>query len=244
MPRHPMRSPRATGACGRTLVGGPTSRAPGQDGVDDLLGGTRMSQDTQGLDRTEASTPAPDDPSKPDSPTDLTKPSWSYVGRKSGASSRGPVHGQAAALTYYAVLALFPPALAISRSSGSSARRREDGRRGPGGAARPLVGAGTLDSLEPILPRAVELSGCRVRPGRRPPRRAVVGVGVVGAFGRAMNRVYEIDEGRPSGSCGPPCWSSPSSRSCSSALVLVMLVVSAARSPSRSATRSGSATPH
>ena len=33
--------------------------------------------------------------------------------------------------------------------------------------------------------------------------------GYVGAFGRAMNRVYEVGEGARSGSCGPSCCSSP-----------------------------------
>ena len=45
----------------------------------------------------------------PDSPTDLTKPSWKYVLRKTAREfSKDQCTDLAAALTYYAVLALFP----------------------------------------------------------------------------------------------------------------------------------------
>lgn len=58
--------------------------------------------------------PHPDHPSKPDSPSELTKPSWRYVARK---TVREFVDDEcidlAAALTYYAVLALFPAAIAM-----------------------------------------------------------------------------------------------------------------------------------
>src|SRR5687768_12685728 len=58
--------------------------------------------------------PDPDDPRKPDSPTDLTKPSLFYVLRK---TAREFQHDQctdlAAALTYYAVLSLFPAVLVM-----------------------------------------------------------------------------------------------------------------------------------
>ena len=61
------------------------------------------------------SAPAPDHPAKPDSPTDLTKRSWLYVLRK---TVREFLDDQctdlAAALTYYAVLGIFPAALALT----------------------------------------------------------------------------------------------------------------------------------
>src|SRR3546814_11724832 len=51
---------------------------------------------------------------KPDSPTDLTKPSWFYIARK---TAREFIDDEctdlAAALTYYSVLALFPATIAI-----------------------------------------------------------------------------------------------------------------------------------
>ena len=53
-----------------------------------------------------------EDPDKPDSPTEVTKPSWLYVARKTaGEFSKDECTDLAAALTYYSVLALFPMAL-------------------------------------------------------------------------------------------------------------------------------------
>ena len=57
---------------------------------------------------------APDDAGKPDSPTKLTKPSWKYIARKTMREfSDDQCTDLAAALTYYAVLALFPALLAM-----------------------------------------------------------------------------------------------------------------------------------
>ena len=162
------------------------------------------SQSTQGIDRTEPTTPDPDDPRKPDAPTDLKKRTWWYVARKVWREfSTDQCTDLAAALTYYAVLALFPAALALtSGSSGwdsnrgkrsSTTRwlkmvedlgwllryRRHDPSRGSR-AARP---ASQTAGLAFVL-------GARRRP-------VVGGSAYVGAFGRAMNRIYEIDEGRP-----------------------------------------------
>ncbi len=58
--------------------------------------------------------PAPDAPEKPDSPADLTKHSWKYVLRKSFREFLDDkCTDLAAALTYYAVLAIFPAILAL-----------------------------------------------------------------------------------------------------------------------------------
>ena len=58
--------------------------------------------------------PAPDDPRKPDGPSDLTKRSWFYVLRKTFHEfTEDQCTDLAAALTYYAVLAVFPAALAL-----------------------------------------------------------------------------------------------------------------------------------
>ena len=61
-----------------------------------------------------ADAPDPDHPSKPDSPTDLTKPSWMYVLRKTFREFlRDQVPDMAAALTYWAVLAVAPAVIAL-----------------------------------------------------------------------------------------------------------------------------------
>lgn len=146
---------------------------------------------------TAADAPHPDDPAKPDSPTDLTKPSWRYVVRKTVREfSEDQCTDLAAALTYYSVLALFPAAIAILSLVG-------------------LVGQGeeTVDTLLEILrdvgataaadtlgPTLTELSQTR-----NAGLGLIIGLaaalwsasGYVGAFGRGMNRIYEVPEGRP-----------------------------------------------
>ena len=58
--------------------------------------------------------PAPDDARKPDSPTDVTKPSWKYIAKKTLREfSKDQCPDLAAGLTYYAVLSLFPALLAL-----------------------------------------------------------------------------------------------------------------------------------
>lgn len=154
-----------------------------------------MSQDDASSERT--TTPDPDDPRKPDSPDDLTRRSWRYVLR---TTVREFQHDQctdlAAALTYYAVLALAPALLALVSVLGlvgDGEQLVEDVLRtvresGPEGAA---------DTLDPIL------SGIAASPGAG--LAFVLSLvlalwsasGYVAAFSRGMNRVYEIDEGRP-----------------------------------------------
>ena len=62
----------------------------------------------------ESPAPDPEDPRKPDSPTDLTKPSLLYVVRKTAREfQQDQCTDLAAALTYYAVLSLFPAMLVM-----------------------------------------------------------------------------------------------------------------------------------
>ncbi|WP_121256489.1 YihY/virulence factor BrkB family protein [Nocardioides ferulae] len=139
----------------------------------------------------------PDDEGKPDSPTDLTKPSWRYVLRKTVREfGDDQCTDLAAALTYYGVLALFPAAIALTSVLG-------------------LVGQGTT-SVETLLDIVRDLGGGSMVEDIEGPLLDLAGnqsagvalilglagalwsaSGYVGAFGRAMNRVYEIREGRP-----------------------------------------------
>lgn len=58
--------------------------------------------------------PEPDDPRKPDSPADLTKPTLVYTLKKTLREfSSDQCTDLAASLTYYTVLALFPGLLAV-----------------------------------------------------------------------------------------------------------------------------------
>lgn len=133
----------------------------------------------------------------PDSPTELTKPSWSYVARKTVREfSDDQCTDLAAALTYYAVLSLFPAAIAMLSLVGLVGR-------GPETVdtllqiLRDVGASNAADTLEPTL---TDLSRTQ-----RAGLGLVLGLavalwsasGYVSAFGRGMNRVYEIDEGRP-----------------------------------------------
>src|SRR6476660_9287439 len=75
---------------------------------------------TTGAETDESSTakartaPAPDDPRKPDSPSDVTKPSWKYIAKKTLREfTKDQCPDLAAALTYYSVLSIFPALLAF-----------------------------------------------------------------------------------------------------------------------------------
>ena len=141
--------------------------------------------------------PDPDDASKPNTPADITKESWLYVARKTLREfSRDQCTDLAAALTYYAVLGLFPAMIALLSLVGLVGQSRMTVDT----ALQILsdVGATSVaDTLEPTLVQLSEAPGAGFA--------FVVGLvialwsasGYVGAFGRAMNRVYEIEEGRP-----------------------------------------------
>jgi membrane protein len=134
---------------------------------------------------------------KPESPTDLDKRSWKYVARKTFREfSDDQCTDLAAALTYYSVLALFPAAAAMLSLVGLVGQ-------GPKTVETLLqilsdVGASSAaDTLEPTLTQLSQAPGAGLA--------LVIGLatalwsasGYVGAFGRGMNRIYEVDEGRP-----------------------------------------------
>jgi membrane protein len=152
---------------------------------------------SQGLDRDERTTPDPEDPRKPDAPTDITKRTWWYVVRKVWREfSDDQCTDLAAALTYYAVLAIFPAALALTAVLGLVGQAEQSVQTVLDVLA-PLVSEEVLGTIEePLLELASSQSaGWALALG-------VAGAlwsasGYVGAFGRAMNRIYEIGEGRP-----------------------------------------------
>ena len=129
--------------------------------------------------------------------TDLTARSWWFVARKTAHEflrDRSP--DLAAALTYYAVLALFPAAIALISLVGLVG----EGRSSVDAVLDVMrdVGAGSVaGTLEPTL---VELSK-----GTGAGWAFVLGLagalwsasGYVGAFGRAVNEMYDVREGRP-----------------------------------------------
>ena len=119
----------------------------------------------------------------------------------------------AAALTYYAVLALFPAMLAVISLLGLIGQDQQ----GTDALMQMIRGVApnAADTLQGVVTQLTQSqsSGFTLVIG-------IVGAlwsasGYVGAFGRAMNRIYEIDEGGPSTSSGRSCCSSRSSRCCS-----------------------------
>ena len=131
----------------------------------------------QDEERTEPPTPDPDDPRKPEDPTDLTKRSWFYVLRKTMHEfSEDQCTDLAAALTYYAVLAIFPAMLALISVLGvigQAPKAVEDRHRHPASRWSPDDHADRSSSaLEPVATHtapASRWSSASWPPSGRPP---------------------------------------------------------------------------
>ena len=129
--------------------------------------------------------------------TDLNKPTWVYAARKTLREFSGDqCTDLAAALTYYAVLALFPTAIALLSLVGIFGQ----GSKTVDTLLRVVSEAGgssVAQTLRPTLETLSQTPGAGLA--------LILGLlgalwsasGYVGAFGRAMNRIYGIGEGRP-----------------------------------------------
>jgi membrane protein len=162
----------------------------------------------------------------PASPTQLTARSWRYVLRKTYREF-GDDHctDLAAGLTYYAVLSLFPGAIALISLLGVVGQGRSSVDKVVN-VLKPLVSPSTLNTVQPALDHIASSQGAGLG--------LVLGIlgalwsasAYVGAFGRAMNVVYEIDEGRPFWKLRPVMLFVTLVAILLVACVLVMLVVS------------------
>ncbi len=143
-----------------------------------------------------ASSPHPDDSRKPDDPTDIVKPAWGYVFKRTVSEfSKDQCTDLAAALTYYAVLAIFPALLALVSILGffGQAEATTDAVIG-------ILSSVSSDAEETVGPTIQQLASSNTAG-----LTFVIGLvgaiwsasGFVGAFARAMNRMYEVEEGRP-----------------------------------------------
>ena len=141
--------------------------------------------------------PAPDDARKPDSPADVTKPSWKYVAKKTFREfTKDQCPDLAAALTYYSVLSIFPALLALVSLLGIFGQPEKT----TGALLEIVQGFAPADTVDAIREPVQQLSS-----NSAAGLTLLIGIltalwsasGYVGAFGRAMNRIYEIDEGRP-----------------------------------------------
>jgi membrane protein len=140
--------------------------------------------------------PDPNDSRKPDSPRDLDKPNWKYILKKTLREfSKDQCPDLAAALTYYGVLSLFPAILALVSLIGlfGDPQKTTDALLQ---IVQGFVPAETVDTVGGVVSDLANAPAAGLT--------LVIGLatalwsasGYVGAFGRAMNRVYEVDEGR------------------------------------------------
>lgn len=123
--------------------------------------------------------------------------SWFYVLRKTMREFSGDqCTDLAAALTYYSVLALFPGTIALMSLIGLFGQGQESVNTVLDILHN--VGAGSMaDTLQPTLEELSRTSSAGIALALGLVGAAWSASGYVGAFGRAMNRVYGVQEGRP-----------------------------------------------
>ncbi|XVX19744.1 YihY/virulence factor BrkB family protein [Actinomycetota bacterium] len=141
--------------------------------------------------------PHQDDPRKPESPTDLHKPSWKFTFKNAFAQfQKDQCTDLAAALTYYSMMAVFPALLALVSMLGVFGQ----GEATTSALLDILKNLGQADASEQLkgpIESMVNAKGAGLG--------MLVGLlgalwsasGYVNGFGRMMNRIYEVDEGRP-----------------------------------------------
>lgn len=144
----------------------------------------------------ERTAPAPEDDRKPERLRDLTKRSRKFILKKTVREfAKDHCLDLAAALTYYAVLALFPALLALVSLLSIFGQSQQ----------------GTdalMDIVSDVAPNAADTlrdTVTQLTASQAGGITLIVGLvaalwsasGYIGAFGRSLNRVYEIDEGRP-----------------------------------------------
>ncbi len=145
-----------------------------------------------------ANAPHPEDPRKPKSPTDIKRPNWKFILKNTVREFiNDGISDSAAGLTYYTVLSIFPGLIALVSILGLFGQS--------GDLLRNLIidlqqrGAIPLDAMDEIMP-AMDTLLETPAPGIG----LILGIVValwtasnyVRAFSRAMNRIYEVPEGR------------------------------------------------
>ena len=139
---------------------------------------------------------APTSERAPDDPTDLPKTSWwATIKRTVGEFREDNLTDWAAALTYYAVLAIFPALIALVSILGLAGQD----------ATEPLLdnlGAVAPGPAKDIFTAAIENITANQASSAFALAFGIAGAlwsasGYVGAFSRASNAIYEVEEGRP-----------------------------------------------
>lgn len=141
--------------------------------------------------------PHPEDDRKPDDISDVKKPAWKYILKRTlHEFSMDKCTTLAAALTYYAVLSLFPALLAMISLLGIFGQAEQTTR-----VLIEVIGGVADESVVRVIRGPVE----QLSHGPSAGFALIVGLvgaiwsasGYVGAFAQSMNRIYEVDEGRP-----------------------------------------------
>lgn len=210
----------AVAAAGRAIRRDPGPALPSRGG-----GGSRaVTRARAGVPREDDANPTkgappPDAGFKPEGPEDLHKPTFLFslkmTAREFGSDQCTDI---AASLVYYAVLALGPAIIAVVSILGLFS---------PG-----TISALSTDVLKPALPPSTFsiVSGLITNASKAPGAGVGLAIGIVGAlwsasgyvgaFGRAMNRIYSIPEGRP-------VWKLRPTQLGVTALVVVLVVLGA-----------------
>ena len=141
---------------------------------------------------------APDDPRKPDSPTKMSKQTWFAVAKRAFTEFKDDnITDWAAALTYYAVLSIFPALTVFVALLGVLGQGTDTINALLNIMSNIGVPSGVRDTLQPAIKNIVDQKGGAG---------ALLGVGLlgalwsasgyIGAFMRASNAIYEVEEGR------------------------------------------------
>lgn len=140
--------------------------------------------------------PGPDDPAKPQSPTQIGARSWKYIIKRTiWEFNNNKCTDLAAGLTYYFVLSIFPALLALVSLLGIFGQTEKTTS-----ALLDIVqGFAPAETVDAIRQPIEQLSSSSAAGWT-----LVIGVltalwsasGYVSAFSRSMNRIYQIDEGR------------------------------------------------
>ncbi|MGO4383060.1 YihY/virulence factor BrkB family protein [Specibacter sp. RAF43] len=147
--------------------------------------------------REKSGSPAPDDPRKVRQVTDLKATSWKYVAKRTISEfNRDGGTDKAAALTYFGVLSLFPAILALVSILGLIGQAQQTTK-----VLLDLVSKLTDGAIVETIRGPVQQLTTSPAAGWTFAIGLVTALwsasGYVGAFSRAMNRIYGTEEGRP-----------------------------------------------